>query len=82
MLLLLKVAIPFILMVIIFLRMIVGEICNVPSASMYSTIITGDRMWIDKTTYGARLPRRFWDIPLVNVFTWIKPIREADAEVD
>ena len=62
--------------------MFVGEVCSVPSGSMYPTIIIGDRMWIDKTTYGARLPKRFADIPLVNVFTWIKPLREADKRND
>ena len=45
---------------------------------MYPTIIIGDRMWINKTTYGARLPKRFADIPIINVFTWIKPLREVD----
>ena len=62
--------------------MFVGEIANVPTGSMYPTLIIGDWVWIDKTVYGARLPRRFADIPLLNVFTWIKPLREADEESD
>jgi signal peptidase I len=49
---------------------------------MYPAILAGDRMWIDYTVYGARLPRRFADIPIVNVFTWIKPLREADQRMD
>lgn len=77
-----KIAIPVILKVIILLRIFVGEVCTVSSGSMYPTIITGDRMWINKTTYGARLPRRFSDIPLLNVFTLIKPLREADEKID
>ena len=78
----LKIFIPGLIVIIVLLRMLVGEVCNVPSGSMYPTIIIGDRMWIDKMTYGARIPRRFADIPLVNVFTWIKTLREADEEND
>jgi signal peptidase I len=49
---------------------------------MYPAILAGDRLWIDYTTYGARLPRRFADIPLFNVFTWIAPLRKADEKID
>ena len=28
------------------------------------------------------MPRRFADIPIVNVFTWIKPLREMDERND
>jgi signal peptidase I len=49
---------------------------------MYPTIIIGDWLWIDKTTYGARLPRRFAEIPLFNVFTWLKSLRIVDEKND
>ena len=68
------------LCLVVILRVFVGEVCTVPSASMRPSIIIGDRLWIDKTTYGARLPKRFADIPLINVFTWIKPLRLADEK--
>lgn len=77
-----KIGIPVVIAIIIALRMFVGEVCNVPSGSMFPTIITGDWLWIDKVTYGARLPRRFADIPLANGFTWIKPLRIADSKID
>lgn len=64
----------------IFIRLFIGEPCTVPSDSMYPTILPGDRLWIDYTVYGARLPRRFADIPVINVFTWIKPLREIDRQ--
>lgn len=41
----------------VFLRMLIGSPCIVPSDSMAPTILPGDRMWIDQTTYGARLPQ-------------------------
>ena len=30
--------------------------------------------------YGGRLPKRWADIPLLNVFTWIRPLRIADEQ--
>jgi len=74
----------FIILIIIVdaIRIFVGEPCYVPSPSMEPTIKTGDWLWMDKATYGAVLPVRFADIPLVNVFTWIPFLREADAKND
>jgi len=65
---------------VIAIRMFIGEPCSVPSASMKPTINVGDWLWIDKTTYGARLPRSFADIPIINVFTWFKPLRLVDEK--
>lgn len=65
---------------VILTRVAIGEPCFIPSNSMEPTIQVGDWLWIDKFTYGGRLPQRASEIPLVNVFTWIKPLREADAE--
>ncbi|MDR2776415.1 MAG: signal peptidase I [Tannerella sp.] len=70
------------ILICMILRVFVGEVCAVPSDSMYPAILAGDRLWIDYTTYGARLPRRFADIPLFNVFTWIAPLRKADEKID
>jgi len=64
----------------IFIRTIIGEPCNVPSGSMEPTIHAGEWLWIDKLTYGGRLPERWADIPLLNVFTYIKSWRESDAK--
>jgi signal peptidase I len=70
------------LLIAVFIRLFIGEPCTVPSDSMYPTILSGDRLWIDYTIYGARLPRRFADIPIINVFTWIKSLRERDLKND
>jgi signal peptidase I len=71
-----------IIAVCIVVRVFIGEPCTVPSDSMYPAILPGDRLWIDYTTYGGRLPRRWADIPLLNVFTWIDPLRKADEKID
>lgn len=67
-----------IFLIIILSRIFVGEVCNVSSPSMEPTILSGDYLWIDKMTYGARFPQRWADIPIINIFTWIKPLRIAD----
>ena len=62
----------------IFIRIAIGEPCYIPSASMEPTIMTGDWLWINKSTYGGRLPERWADIPLINIFTHITALRQAD----
>ena len=42
-------------LICVFLRTLIGSPCIVPSDSMSPTILPGDRMWIDQTTYGAQL---------------------------
>lgn len=66
----------------VLMRICVGEPCYIPSASMEPTIKVGDWLWIDKSGYGAELPRRWSDIPLFNIFTWIPSLREKDRSVD
>lgn len=75
----------FLLVVIVIslvIRIGIGEPCHVPSPSMEPTIMTGDWLWIDKLSYGGLLPSRWAEIPLVNIFTWIASLREADKKND
>ena len=69
-----------IIVLALFIRMIFGEPCKVPSGSMEPTIRPGEWLWIDKLSYGGRLPERLADIPLLNIFTHITSWREADAK--
>ncbi|WP_370860748.1 signal peptidase I [Parabacteroides faecis] len=68
------------LFVCLFIRIAVGEPCFIPSESMEPTLLSGDRIWINKLAYGGKLPTRWADIPLFNVFTWIRPLRIADEQ--
>lgn len=63
-------------------RLFIAEICLVPSQSMEPSILRGDILIFDKTRYGALLPRRFADIPIINFFTWIPLLRMADYNID
>lgn len=67
---------------VILVRLFIGEFAVIPTTSMEPTIGAKDRIWIDKISYGARLPRRFADIPLLNVFTWISSWRECDRNTN
>jgi signal peptidase I len=46
---------------------------------MEPAIKANEWLWINKLSYGGRLPERWADIPLVNGFTHIASWREADA---
>lgn len=67
---------------IILIRVFVCELGVIPSPSMLSTIKNGDWILIDKFTYGAKLPDRWSDVPVINAFTWIPFLRHADSTVN
>ena len=75
-----RILIVTVILLSILSKIFIGEICTVPTPSMEPTINSGDCMWIDKITYGARFPQRWGDIPVINIFTWIKPLRVADEK--
>jgi len=68
----------FIILLSIFIRVFVGEPCNVSNNSMESTIMDGDWLWINKISYGAVLPNRWSNIPLVNILTWVPGFQQKD----
>ena len=49
---------------------------------MEPTVLTNELVLYTKTSYGAVCPRRWADIPLINVFTWVAPLRKADEKND
>ena len=67
---------------IVLLRVFVGEVFMVDTPSMIPTIQPTEVFLVDKLSGGTTLPRRWADIPILNVFTWIRPLRERDAQRD
>ena len=59
--------------ILTFLGTFIGEIRWVPSPSMENTIMARSLVWMDKTQYGARMPRRFWDIPVLKYSFYLIP---------
>ena len=70
------------LLLIIFIRVFIGQPSYIPSESMENTLLRGDYVWVNKLTYGSLMPRRYADIPLINVFTWVTSLREKDRQND
>ncbi len=67
---------------IIGVRIFVFEICFVPTNSMIPTIQPGELAIYEKITFGNIYPRRLADIPVINLFTWITPLRKLDELID
>lgn len=71
-----------VVLIAIGIRIFIGEPCHIASASMEPAILAGDWLWINKFSYGSRMPERWADIPLVNAFTHIAALRNADAQIN
>lgn len=67
---------------IVLARVYVAEFYLVNTPSMIPAIQPTEVFLVDKCSGGTLLPRRFADIPVVNVFTWVRLLRERDAQRD
>ena len=66
-----------------FVGTFIGEIRWVPTPSMENTIMARSLVWMDKTQYGPRMPRRFWDIPVLKYgFYLIPQLYRLDQKLD
>ncbi len=61
-------------------RVLVYGVFSIPSSSMERTILPGDIVWGNKLTYGPALPQSPYDIPWVNLLTWLVEGSRADLE--
>ncbi len=50
-------AIVYALVLIYFIFAFVGQQYEIPSSSLEKSLLVGDRLWVDKTVYGARVPQ-------------------------
>lgn len=66
----------FVTIIAILIRVFVAEIYYIPSSSMNSTLYEGDVVLVNKTNYGAVLPRKPVDIPLIPGLLFIKPLEK------
>lgn len=58
-----------IFMLAILLRVFVFEIYNIPSGSMKQTLWPGDKVIVNKLTYGPKLPVSLKEVPWLNIFS-------------
>lgn len=57
-------AIVYALILIYFIFAFVGQQYEIPSSSLEKSLLVGDRLWVDKTRYGARVPQTPLHFPL------------------
>lgn len=57
-------AIVYALVLIYFIFGFVGQQYEIPSSSLEKSLLIGDRLWVDKTVYGSRVPQTPLHFPL------------------
>lgn len=57
-------AIVYALVLIYFIFTFIGQQYEIPSSSLEKSLLVGDRLWVDKTIYGARVPQTPIHFPL------------------
>ena len=57
-------AIVYALILIYFVFGFIGQQYEIPSSSLEKSLLVGDRLWVDKTVYGARVPQTPLHFPL------------------
>ncbi len=57
-------AIVYALVLIYFIFGFVGQQYEIPSSSLEKSLLVGDRLWVDKTRYGSRVPQTPIHFPL------------------
>ena len=68
-------AIVYALVLIYFVFAFIGQQYEIPSSSLEKSLLVGDRLWVNKTIYGARVPQTPIHFPLAQhtlPFTQIK----------
>ena len=71
---------PGVFFLAISFRVLVYGVYSIPSSSMERTILPGDIVWGNKLTYGPALPKSPYEIPWVNLLTWMVEGSRADLE--
>lgn len=57
-------AIVYALVLIYFIFGFIGQQYEIPSSSLEKSLLVGDRLWVDKTVYGSRVPQTPLHFPL------------------
>lgn len=70
------------MLMLLLIKLFIGEPVKVTSCSMLPTFEDGEWLWCDKASYGALMPRRFIETPLLNLLCFIPDIRQKDTVRD
>jgi len=72
-------AIVYALVLVYFVFAFVGQNYQIPSSSLEKTLLTGDYLWVNKMTYGPRVPMTPVHFPLVHNKL---PLLDCDSYLD
>lgn len=70
------------LLLLLIVKTFIGEWVYVPSESMLPTISSGKLVWNSKIAYGALMPQRMIETPILNLLCLIPSIARKDKDIN
>ena len=70
------------LLILLLVKVFIGEWVYIPSDSMFPTISAKSLVWNSKITYGALMPQRIVETPVLNLLCLIPAIAKADKKTN
>lgn len=64
----------------VIIKLLLGEWATVPTSSMVPTILPGDLIWYEKYSYGAVMPTKISECPLLSLLCLIPSVRKEDKQ--
>lgn len=72
----------YLLLSLLFVKVFIGEWTYIPSDSMFPTINAKSLIWNSKVTYGAKMPQRIIETPILNLLCLIPAIAKKDRNTN
>lgn len=70
------------LLILLLVKVFIGEWVYIPSDSMFPTISARSLVWNSKITYGALMPQRIVETPVLNLLCLIPAVAKADKKTN
>lgn len=70
------------LLILLLVKVFIGEWVYIPSDSMFPTISAKSLVWNSKITYGALMPQRIVETPVLNLLCLIPAVAKADKKTN
>ena len=68
------------LLILLLVKVFIGEWVYIPSDSMFPTISARSLVWNSKITYGALMPQRIVETPVLNLLCLIPAVAKAEKK--
>ena len=70
------------LLILLLVKVFIGEWVYIPSDSMFPTISARSLVWNSKITYGALMPQRIVETPVLKLLCLIPAVAKADKKTN